>query len=222
MVAAKGTRNDFKPLADERIPMIAHDLKTPLSIILLETELLGESVDVTPAVQHSLERIAHNAAYIDRLVADLLDLTTENLQLHSERVDLAMLVRDTLERAVSTVDRDRVAVAVEPLFARCDPNRLERVLANFVSNALKYSQSMVTVTLAARGNRARVTVLDHGRGLTEAEIATLFHHATKSGAGHGLGLYISRKIIDALGGEIGVISTPGQGAEFFFELPTIP
>jgi signal transduction histidine kinase len=239
-IAAKGTRriaeqrlgseSDAAEI-NERVTLIAHDLKTPLSIIMLETQLLGERfpLEQLPAVQHSLERISLNAAYIDRLVADLLDLAhveAGELQLRVERIELCALVRETIDRAVSSVDRSRVhADLTQVCYVRADRNRLERVVANLIGNALKYSASPVTITLELTGSHARVTVIDQGRGLTPEQASTVFErfrrHHTKGRDGYGLGLYISRKIIDAHGGEIGVVSTAGAGSQFFFELDTI-
>ncbi len=213
----------------ERVTLIAHDLKTPLSIIMLETHMLAERIpDQSPAIRHGLERITQNAAYIDRLVADLLDLASAEagqLQMRFEAVDLGAMLREIVDRAVSSVDRDRVTLLLRHnAYARADRNRIERVVANFIGNALKYSSEPVTVRLEVRDRRARVTVVDRGRGLTDEQVRTLFdryRRATKSRDGYGLGLYISRKIIDAHGGRLGVVSSPGQGSEFFFELDTI-
>ncbi|MDQ3333770.1 MAG: HAMP domain-containing histidine kinase [Myxococcota bacterium] len=241
VVSAKGTRDGVRLGSEtdpaeisERITLIAHDLKTPLSIIMLETELLGERLplDQLPAVQHGLERITQNAAYIDRLVADLLDLASVDagqlqLQLRIERVHLGVLLKETLDRAVSSVDRERVRLDIRyDCFVRADRNRLERVLANFISNALKYSGSPITIVLEIVGTRARVTVIDQGRGLTPDQAATVFDRYrratnTRGRDGHGLGLYISRKIIDAHAGQIGVDSAPSVGSQFYFELDII-
>lgn len=244
VVTAKGTRDDITNRVprlacehapgeiNERLTMIAHDLKTPLAIIALEAQLLGERLppEQRPVVQPGLERIAQNAAYIDRLIADLLDLATVEagqLQLRIESVDLTLLLRETVDRAVSSIDRNRVQLELcELCCVHADRNRLERVLANFISNALKYSASPITVALAKTARRARVTVIDQGRGLTPEQAATVFDRFrrgsnTHGRDGYGLGLYISRRIIDAHAGQIGVVSKDGVGSEFFFELDTI-
>jgi len=243
-VIAKGTRDitdriprlgsEAEPEINERITLIAHDLKTPLSIIMLEAQLLGERLplDRLPTLERGLERIALNAAYIDRLIADLLDLASVEAdqldrQLRRERIDLAVLLRETMERAVSSADRSRVQLDLRHVArVRADRNRLERVISNFISNALKYSASPVTLTLEVNGHRARVSVTDRGRGLTAEQASGVFGRFQRAGNtrardGYGLGLYISRKIIDAHAGQIGVVSAPGAGSQFFFELDTI-
>jgi len=237
VVAAKGTRDitDRIPRLgseseeiNERITLVAHDLKTPLSIILLETELLHQRLSAvqSAAIQKSLDRITQNAAYIDRLVADLLDLDAE-LQLRLERIDLAVLLRETIDRAVSTVDRNRVHLDVRcnACDVHADRNRLERVVANFIANALKYSTAPVSVVLELAGTRVRVTVIDQGRGMTPEQSERIFERyrrgPTRGRDGYGLGLYISRKIVEAHAGDIGVVSEFGTGSQFFFELDTI-
>lgn len=231
-VSAKGTRDvaDKVPPPDpnERITMIAHDLKTPLSIIMLEAQLLGDGLPPDAALQHSIDRIMQNVAYVDRLIGDLLDLASVEAGQFTvradERVDLALLLGETIARAVSTVDRERVRLELrKPAIVRGDRNRLERVIANFISNALKYSAAPVLVALDRVGSRARVCVIDQGPGLTPEQARTVFdrYQRLSRNEGHGLGLYISRKIIDAHRGKIGVVSIVDQGSEFFFELDVL-
>jgi signal transduction histidine kinase len=239
MFVGRGTRDVAERVPPEinvaeRVTLIAHDVRTPLSIIMLETQLLADQLTEEPdaAVLRSLERIAQNGAYIDRLLADLLDLASldaNQLQLRLENVDLARLLQETLDRAVSTMDRPRVKLEVRATATvNGDRNRLERVIANLISNAIKYSSAtaVITIMLEQTEERARVTVIDQGIGLTPEQARTVFDRYrragnTRSRDGYGLGLYISRKIIDAHFGRIGVNSTPGLGSEFFFELNTI-
>lgn len=240
-VLAKGTRSDVGDLARaavqattrEHIALIAHDVRTPLSIITLEAELLQERLGDVPGAKPSLDRILHNTAFIERLVGDLLDLAAVEagrFELRTERLDLGRLVVETLDRAVAMVDRERVRVHVrQRALVLGDAYRLERVVANLLSNALKYSHmtSPVTVTLEiVQQQRVRVAVTDQGIGMTPEQARTVFErgHRTdgaRSRDGYGLGLYISRKIVDAHRGRIGVASTPGKGSRFFFELPLL-
>ncbi len=238
-IIAKGTRNDVTEEARaavageirDDIVAIAHDLKNPLSIIMMEASLLEQRLaSHAPAVQRGLEHIGRNAAYVDRLISDLLDLASAEagaLQLHLERVDLARLIADTVSRCVTSFERARVQVDVrDVLFVHGDAGRLERVLANLVNNAIRHSPTngTVTVRLDARGPRACVSVIDQGPGISSDEARRVFqryyrgHHG---GRGYGLGLYICRRIVEAHGGRIGVHSDPGRGARFFFDLVVI-
>ena len=213
---------------DDDVAALAHDLKNPLTIIMLETTQIEQRLGTrtTPAVQRGLERIAQNAAYVDRLVSDLLDLTSHDagkLELRLDRLDLARLLYDAISRAVSTNDRPRVTLDVRNvLFVEGDEIRLERVVTNLVDNALKYCSGGVTVRLDSRGSYACVSVIDSGPGLTAEQSRTIFERyrrASTSQQGYGLGLHTSRRIIEAHRGRIGIASQPGRGSRFFFELP---
>ena len=213
---------------DDDVASLAHDLKNPLTIIMLETSQIEQRLGTrtTPAVQRGLERIAQNAAYIDRLVSDLLDLTSDEagkLELRFERVDLARLLYDSIGRAVSSLDRVRVALDVrDVLYVMADDVRIERVVTNLLCNALKYCTGLVTVRLDARGAFACVSVIDSGPGLTAEESRAVFERyrrATTNQQGYGLGLHTARRIIEAHRGRIGIASQPGRGSRFFFELP---
>ncbi|MDQ3366567.1 MAG: HAMP domain-containing histidine kinase [Myxococcota bacterium] len=240
-VLPRGTRKDLAPQAaglldpQEPISLIAHDIKTPLAIILLEAEIARARISPAeqPALASSLARIAENAAYIDRLIGDLLDagaVHAGELELRRQRVDLARLIGEIVERAVSSVDRGRIVVrAAGPVMVDGDPTRLERVIANLLSNAFKYSPQTgrVTIQLEVDRHRAKVSVIDTGLGMTPEQTRNVFarYQRTESARdrdGYGLGLYISREIIVAHGGRIGVASAPGKGSRFFFELPAVP
>jgi signal transduction histidine kinase len=236
---AKGTHDDVSAAAqratrvsraiDDDIAAVAHDVKTPLSIIMLETNVLEERLDdaLTPTVRHGLERIMLNASYIDRLISDLLDLGCHDagrLQVRVEIVELGELLDRALERAVSTVDRKRVQLEVkQDATITCDPMRIERVVSNLVANALKHGgrEAPVTVRLEVERQLARISVIDQGEGMSADDARQVFaryRHGSHS-AGYGLGLYISRHIVEAHGGRIGVVSAPGKGSRFYFDLP---
>ena len=219
---------------DEDVASLAHDLKNPLTIIMLEATQIEQrlALRITPAVQRGLERIHQNAAYIDRLVSDMLDMSQADagrLELRLDRIDLSRLLQDSVGRAVPTQDRYRVKLEIrDVLFVNGDEMRLERVVSNLVHNALKYGgdHGPVTVRLDARGAYACVSVIDTGPGLTADDSRIIFEryrrgHRTTSEAGYGLGLYTSRRIIEAHKGRIGIVSQVGKGSRFYFELPAI-
>ena len=244
-VLAAGTRDSLSDKAreatrraatveDEDVASLAHDLKNPLTIIMLESSQIEQrlGLKITPAVQRGLERISQNAAYIDRLISDMLDLAQADagqLELRIERIDLSRLLRDAVGRAVPTQDRSRLRLEIrDVLFVKGDEMRLERVVTNLVHNALKYGGDFgtVTVRLDARGAYACVSVIDTGPGLSAEDSRVIFdrYRRTKgsmSQQGYGLGLYTSRRIIEAHKGRIGIASQPGRGSRFFFELPAV-
>jgi len=247
-VIAAGTRDDMADKAraarasasrvdaggsNDDVAALAHDLKNPLTIIMLEASQIDQRLGThtTPAIARGLERIAQNAAYIDRLISDLLDVASAEagkLDLRIERLDLTRILRDSVNRTVPTPDRHRVRLEIrDVVYAEGDETRIERVVTNLVSNAFKYSESdgYVTLRLDQRGAYACVSVIDQGPGLTHDEARRVFERyrraTTGTQHGYGLGLYTCRRIIEAHRGRIGVVSTPGRGSRFYFQLPLV-
>jgi signal transduction histidine kinase len=221
----------IEQVVDEHVASISHDLKNPLSVIAIDVKTLEDCFgeQFSRDARTALRRIALNVAFMDRMIRDLLDLSAldcNRLQLHRDRIDLARLLPDTVERSVIECDRSRVCVdAHEAAVVRCDVTRIERVVANLLLNALTYAPATpVVLRLQTIGGYARVSVIDLGPGLSEDEVATLFakHHrgrATLHRDSSGLGLFVSRKIIEAHNGRIGAESRIGRGSTFYFELP---
>jgi signal transduction histidine kinase len=238
-ILATGTRDDLAEKAarvardaelDDDVAALAHDLKNPLTIIMLEASQIEERLGtrIPPAVQRGLERIGQNAAYIDRLVSDLLDLTSHEagkLELRLETVDLPRLLRAAVDRSVPTIDRMRVSIEIRTsAYVNGDETRIARVVSNLVTNALKYCEGQVVIRLDARGEHACVSVIDTGPGLSDDESRRVFERyrrASTAQSGYGLGLHTSRRIIEAHHGRIGIASQPGRGSRFFFELPLV-
>jgi signal transduction histidine kinase len=217
-------------MTDQDIAEIVHDLKTPLSTIALETELLF----VRAARAEQLERIERNVWYMDRLVHQLLDLCSLDhgiLVMQHSPIELRSLLEGVIARVVPPCQLPRVRLeAPRRVVVACDEMRIERVVANFIENALKYAEprSAIVIGLSDHATHARVSVTDTGPGIPVSELASLFdshRRGSTSGGRHGsgLGLYISRKIIEAHHGRVGVDSVVGAGSQFFFELPvTMP
>lgn len=226
VVILRATAPEHVTLREEEMAEIVHDLKSPLSTIALEAHLLGDRL----ASPHQVGRIERNVAYMDRLVHELLDLCSIDagrFSIQRRPTELRDLVERVLDRVLSTSDRERVYVdAPASVIVACDDYRIERVLANFIDNALKYAppRSSIVVRLSVTATHAVVSVIDSGPGIPNAELATLFdkYRRASTSRGHGgsgIGLYVSRKIIEAHGGRVGVESVPGAGSRFFFELP---
>lgn len=219
-------------LRDEDVVAIEHDLRGPLAVVALEVAMLEDKLPVParPEARRSLTRIARNLAFLDRMLHDLLDLAAidaAKLTIEWEPVELSGLVADVIERVVSSRDAPRVVVETAGvLVVGGDSPRLERVICNLVQNALKYTPraSRIEVRVEQRDDYARVSVIDSGPGLPPDLARRVFERFTRSPStshheGAGLGLFVSRKIIEAHGGRIGVDSVFGKGARFFFELP---
>ena len=219
-------------LREDDIAMIAHDLKNPLSRIALEVELLDHRLEAGDAVdvRRITGGVLRNVRYLDRLVQDLLDVCSLNagmLWLRKQPTELCTLVKDAVDRVSSPTERARVFIeAPVPVVLSLDEMRIERVIANFVTNGLKYAPGVsgIIVRVETLATCARVSVTDAGPGMTAIEMSYIFEkyrrtHAARGYEGSGLGLYVSKQIIDAHGGLIGVDSLHGVGSRFFFELP---
>jgi signal transduction histidine kinase len=211
---------------------IVHDLRSPLATITLEASLLEDQVEILGSVtiQRAIHRIRRNVDYLARIVDDLLDLSAIDrgrLTIRNARTELRELLQQTIERAVPTRDHDRVRLeAPGPLVVSADDLRIERVVANFLQNAIKYApgRSAIVIRLERVDDRARVSVIDAGPGVAPEECDSIFDEYCRgatAGAqdGCGLGLYVSKRIVEAHGGRIGVESVPGRGSCFYFELP---
>jgi PAS domain S-box-containing protein len=227
----------------EDVVQIVHDLKGPLATIALETSVLdaklndaklndaklndSHPVDVSSAVT----RINRNVFYLDRMVHDLLDscsIDAGRFEIHRRSTELRALLEQMVERVVSTQDRGRVLLETpRPYAVVIDDLRIERVAANLLQNALKYAprDSEVVIRLEVKPEGGcRISVIDAGPGLTEAEIGYVFdrYRRTSGALGHegsGLGLFVSKQIVEAHGGTMGVHSVHGTGSRFFFDLP---
>lgn len=219
---------------DEYLALISHDIRNPLSAVLMFTSMLKASLarkGLSDEVGFA-ERAERNARHITAMLAELTESTTlESQGLSSERVpcDLRVLVADVVGR-LDDVRARRITMVTDdalPHFVLADVSRLERVVANLLTNALKYStdSAPVTVHIARKGTMVELDVVDHGIGIEPENVEKLFERYYRTGAGKGqasglgLGLYIARLIVEAHGGRIHVKSEVGKGSTFSLWLP---
>jgi signal transduction histidine kinase len=214
--------------------MVTHDLSTPLSATLGYLEWLRRSAG--PAMpekqQWALSSIEAAATRMCRLVDDLRDAEhtgASQFMLRRAPLDLTEIVRLVVVLQQSTTTRHHLALdAPEHLNGMWDGERLAQVLANLISNAIKYSPAggEVRVTVREVAGEAVVSVSDQGIGLSREQIEQLFQPFTRLYSGReikgvGLGLYICKAIAEAHAGRIWVESTPGQGSIFTVKLPCV-
>jgi signal transduction histidine kinase len=213
---------------DDEIVELVHDLRSPINNIGLELALLDDRVNAGDH-QMAMGRIRRNLEFLDRLVQDLLDsylIDGDRLEIRREPAEIRALLERVVERVVPTRDRGRVVFeAGYRATVAIDALRIERVVANLVGNAIKYAPpgSRIDLRLDVGPHSVTFSVTDAGPGMSPTEAAYVFdkHRRTPSAhvyEGAGIGLHVSKKIIEAHGGEIGVNTALGTGSRFYFKL----
>jgi PAS domain S-box-containing protein len=219
---------------EEWIAVIAHDLRQPITIITGYVKLLTRVINPTGAqVGKFFGHIMTSAQQLNRMVEDLLDISrieAHRLSLERKPTDLPVLVRSVVDRSGEITRGHTVTVDVRGAIPtiEVDAGRIEQVLGNLLSNAAKYGDagSPIDVTIDARGTDVRVAVTNRGNGITEEDARDLFKRFSRTRAarggrvtGVGLGLYISKALVEAHGGTIEVESIPKRTTTFRFSLP---
>lgn len=213
---------------------VAHDLRNPLSALKLATSIVAPDGPLPPEdrVRGIFLRVRRQIDRMDRLVYDFLDaarIESGRFDLRLEECDLRALARATVELFEPAAPEHQIAVSLpdEQVSVACDPVRIEQVLGNLVSNAIKYSPrgGVVRVAVGGEPGGAVLSVTDEGSGMSAEEIGRLFEPFQRVGAargsipGTGLGLFIARRIVEAHGGRITVDSELGRGSTFHVHLP---
>ncbi len=217
---------------------MSHELRTPLTAVIGFAELLvdGKVGPLAPPQLDFTRDILANGKHLLSLINDVLDLArveSGTMAFHPERVCLPDLIRETIagfrlqasERNI-TLTTDVQMSAIEVFL---DPRKLKQVLLNYVSNALKFTPSGGRVTVHAHfeeGSTFRLEVEDTGMGIAAQDIGRLFQdfHQLSGGfsddvQGTGLGLALTKRLVEAQGGKVGVVSQSGKGSRFYADLP---
>ncbi len=214
---------------------VAHDLRNPLAAMQMSAALVDPErpLPPEPTLRRTLALIRRQVGRLHRMVEDLLDaarIDAGHLELEIAEADLNTLAKDVvaLFKDVSPIHTIDLALAERRVLARCDAARVEQILSNLLSNAIKYSPrgGSVIVATSISGDRATVSVTDHGIGIARSEIDELWEPfrrskglSTESVPGVGLGLWTAKRIANAHGGDVVVESTLGGGSTFTLELP---
>ena len=220
--------NEYKK--DEFLSIASHELKTPLTSIKAYNQIM-KKLEVPEKIKPFIDKSADHIARLERLIADLLDVTKINagkVSYSVEPFNFAELLNDSVESMQHTAPKHQLIVASNPVITyQGDRGRLEQVINNFISNAVKYSPegAKVLINSTVDQDNIVVSIQDFGIGIAKENLNKLFdrYYRVDNTAmrfeGLGLGLYISAEILRRHGGSFWIESEIGQGSTFFFRLP---
>jgi signal transduction histidine kinase len=221
-------------LRQDFMALVAHDLRTPLQSVLLQLDSIlqraaGEAASVPISALQVMKR---NSQRLDRLVRDILDASqvdSQRIHLDLETVHLPQFASSIVSQVAGALETHTVVVVVtgEPPAVLADPLRLEQVVINLLENAAKYSDegTPIRILIEPTGRGAALSVEDHGPGIAPEELPRLFdryfqtERARAKRRGLGLGLFITKGLVEAHGGTITAESVPGTGSTFRIWLP---
>ncbi len=223
-------------LKDEFLATTSHELRTPLHgmIGIAEAMISGANGPITSDHKYQLDIIATSGQRLATLVDDLLDyhkMRYGSLDIHASAVELSTSTRLVLELSNHLLGKKPLRIinqiAENQVWVLADPQRLEQVLYNLVGNAIKYtSEGKIVISASQIDDKVRVQVVDTGQGIPAEDLEHIFEPLTQAGAktsryrqGSGLGLSISRQLIELMGGTLYVSSQPMVGTTFSFTLP---
>jgi signal transduction histidine kinase len=219
---------------DDFLSRVSHELKTPLTAMIGFAQLVEDDPDITPEDRDDTTHIVTAGHHLHQLIEELLDIgaiEAGKLTMTPEAVPVRQLAADALTLVQPMADARSVQLVLDcpdDLEVHADPRRLREVLLNLLSNAVKYNhdRGRVQVTATPQDGTVHIAVTDTGPGIAPDAQQSVFEPferldaATTDVEGTGVGLALTKNVVQAMGGTIGVHSQPGQGATFWFDLPT--
>lgn len=232
LVIAQQTTKNLMTKKDEFMSIASHELKTPLTSIkgYLQFAMKMAASEKFQSIPTFISKADRQLGKLTGLVEDLLDVTkiqAGKMTFNFATFDITEVIEETLEGIQNNLANHAVLTDIEMVEVNGDRNRIEQVITNFLSNAIKYSPNGKEILVSAKkkGKKLRVSVRDYGIGIPKDKIGLLFNrfYRVEESADHfsglGLGLYISAEVIKRHHGEIGVESSAQEGSEFWFEIP---
>ena len=223
---------DLMAKKDEFMSIASHELKTPLTSVKTSLQLLERMVNKNEGLESAGPFVAIAVKQTNKLseiISDLLDVTriqAGKLELFKSDFNLLQMIRESVEQFNFPENRHKIVIEGDPeLTIHADIKRIEQVLSNLLTNALKYSDAKDAETVSIKklnDGPVRVAITDHGIGIPEDKIENIFdrfyrvENTSQNFSGVGLGLYISSEIIKRHNGEIGLTSTLGNCSTFWF------
>ena len=220
---------------DQFLAIVSHDLRTPLSVIIANAAILADRLpeNAAPDLPRAIERVQRAAGQMKRMLSDLLDASRfehGQFRLSARIADVVDVLKESLAQFDELARSHGVALWLEvpgsPIEAAFDRDRITQVLSNLLRNALQFTGhgGEITVRAVRQIHAVRIDVTDTGAGIPAHDLDRIFERFQQTANSHpgglGLGLYISRAIVEAHGGRIWVDSEPGKGSTFSFTLPT--
>jgi len=231
------TQNEIRQ-RDEFLSIASHELKTPLTSMLLQTQTALHNIRNVSLAQFSithlltmLESLENQTKRLSKMINDLLNvsiLATGNLQIEREEVDLEQIASDVLDDFSERLDKEgykTIFSVRERVVGNWDKVRIEQAVSNLISNAIKYgNHNPIEIQVRKKGRMGQFIIKDGGMGISKEQqdrIFNLFERAVspEKYKGLGVGLYITHQIVKAHGGTIGVSSKPNRGTTFTILLP---
>lgn len=220
---------------EEFLAIVSHDLRNPIGAAASCAEMLLEDAafeQLDPEVKHWVHFMKRNVDASLRLISDLLDverISQGKVILNPKTMCIGDIVRESVETYVLAASAKTILLRTIPADLKCevfcDPDRVRQVISNLVSNAVKFTPDggIITINIKPETDLVRISILDTGPGIPKEKLLQIFDRfaqlASKDRTGLGLGLYISKMLIEAHGGQLSVESTVGVGSNFKITLP---